>query len=150
MTTASIIAVIFVFVIIKHGMDNKAKHDRERLRLVEEALRQGNLDDRSRAELMGSLTGHNRPANPTPPPPPRVKSPHDVGFFLKFLAFLGWLSFCVGISFVIVANSFSGYYTSFAVPATILCCSGFGLVTYPFVIRELTSPRRDQAAEQRA
>jgi hypothetical protein len=148
LTTTSIIAVIFVFVIIKHGMDTKAKQDRERLRLIEEALRQGNLDDKSREELMGTLTGRKPQPRPDRAPAPRPRSPHDVGFFLKFLAFIGWLGFCVGMSFVIVVANFREY-EFLAIPATILSCSGFGLVTFPFVIRELNSPRRGIAAEQR-
>lgn len=144
---ASIIAVILVFMLIKHGMDTKAKHDGERLRLVEESLRQGGLDDKSREELMGTLTGR-RPQQPWSARPVRVRSPHDVGFFLKFLAFIGWLGFCVGISFVIIVANFRDY-EFLAVPATILSCSGFGLVTFPFVIRELNSPRRGIATEQR-
>lgn len=146
-TTTSIILVIFVFVLIKHAMDTKAKQDRDRFRLIEEALRSGNLDDRSREELMGTLTGRK----PAPPPQPTAtamaRNPNDVGFLMKFIAFIGWLTFCIGISFVIICASSHGN-DYLAVPATILSCAGFGLVTYPFVIRELNSPRRHPADQR--
>jgi hypothetical protein len=146
LSTVSIIAVIFIFVLIKHTMDTKAKQDRERLRLIEEALRSGNLDDRSREELMGTLTGRRQSA-PKPHAPVMARNPNDVGFFMKFTAFIGWISFCIGISFFILcANSHN--YEFLMVPATILGCAGFGLVTYPFVIRELNAPHRNPA-EQR-
>lgn len=145
MTTTSIFLVIFGFIIVKHAMDTKAKHDRERLRLIEEALRAGNLDDRSRAELMGTLTG--RKPEPRYQAPNMKRNPDDAGFFLKLIAFVGWIGFCVGISFFILCMN--NYRFEFlAVPATILSCAGFGLVTYPFVIRELNATRRNPAGQR--
>ena len=69
------------------------------------------------------------------------EDPNRVGFLMKLIAFVGWMSFCLGIAFVIVCNV-SRYYHGLELPATILTCVGFGLVTYPFVIRELQAPRR--------
>ncbi len=143
----SIIITIFVFVIVKHAMDTKAKQDRERLRLIEEALRSGNLDDRSREELMGTLTGRKPTEASRPSGAPTARNPDDVGFWMKVIAFVGWLAFCVGMSFVIICASSRGY-EFLGVPAAVLSCGGFGLVTYPFVIRELNSPRRHPAQQR--
>ena len=143
MTLTWFLIPIFVFVLLKHGMDTKAKQDAEKLRVLEEALRSGGLDQQSKEDLMVSLTGRPR----TPPPRP-VKSPQHVGFFLRFLAFIGWLGFCTGMAFVIIVTNFSGF-DFLCLPATLLPCIGFGLVTFPFVLRELQSTsRRSETREQ--
>jgi hypothetical protein len=146
LSTATIfIIVIFAFIIVRHGMDTKAKQERERLRLIEEALRAGNLDDQSRALLMSTLTGRKPQPHQRAPATPR--NPNDIGFFMKFTAFIGWISFCIGAAFFILCIN-SHQYEFLAVPGTILGCAGFGLVTYPFVIRELNSPRRNPAGQR--
>ena len=71
--------------------------------------------------------------------------PQSIGFILRFLAFLGWMSLCTGIAFVIiVANTGS---SDLEIPAAMLSLIGFGLVTFPFVIRELEGGRRQQAQQ---
>ena len=131
------LATIFAFILIKHAMDTHAAHEQEKLRLLEEALRQGNMDEKSKEDLMESLTGRRPSSPPTPPPavPQRPRGPNEVGFFLKFLAFIGWLSLCTGIAFLILWANFNT--RSLEIPAVLLTCIGFGLVTFPFVIREL-------------
>ena len=142
-TTATILAVIFVFVIIKHAMDAKAKQEKDRLRVIEEALRAGALDDTSKEDLLATLSGR-RPA----PRATAIRNPNDAGFFMKFVAFIGWMALCTGGGLAITGVNDRSY-EELLVPAWILLCVGFGLVTYPFVIRELNSPRRSHA-EQRS
>ncbi len=100
---------------------------------------------------MVSLTGRRPSTPPTPPPAAsrRPRSPHEVGFFLKFLAFIGWLALCTGIAFVILAVNYHN--SSLRIPAALLTCIGFGLVTFPFVIRELQHkprPRNEDPGQQ--
>ena len=138
------IVPIFVFILIKTAMDNRAKSAREKLRVLEEALRAGNLDDQAKQDLMETLTGRNVKASPAPAP-----QPTQVGFLLKFIAFLGWTSLCLGVAFLILVNNFRGW-EELEIAAVLLPCVGFGLVTYPFVIRELQSPQRHRAPSANA
>jgi hypothetical protein len=152
MSVTWFLVVIFAFVLIKHGMDTRARQQRDRMRLLEEALQNGDLDEHTRAELMEVLTGrysgHSSRTPPVPPVlPPAYRDPNRVGFIMRAIAFLGWMSVCLGIAFAILCN-ISRYYHDLEIPATILTCVGFGLVSYPMVIRELQTPRRASAAPQ--
>jgi hypothetical protein len=133
---------IFGFVLLKTWMDHRAKRDGEKLRVLEEALRIGGLDDAAKQELMQTLTGR-RPAHRAP------GNPGEVGIVLKLLAFVGWLALCVGIAFVILVVNFR-MPEELGIAAAVLPCVGFGLVTYPFVVRELqATPRRHATNQQR-
>ena len=135
------IVPIFVFVLIKSAMDNRAKSAQEKLRVLEEALRAGNLDEQAKQDLMETLTGRKSRA-----PVAAARPTAGVGFLLKFIAFVGWTSLCLGVAFLILVNNYRGW-EDLEVVAVLLPCVGFGLVTYPFVIRELQSPPRQRAAD---
>ncbi|MCB9888473.1 MAG: hypothetical protein H6836_02765 [Planctomycetes bacterium] len=133
-------ATVFAFALIKHAVDVRAKQQSDRLRVLETALKTQNLDTETRGELLEALTGRRRSQDPAVPSP--------VGVFMKFVAFVGWLSLCIGIAFAILA-AYTGKH-GFEIPATMLPCIGFGLVTYPFVVRELSAPvtRRQPSGQQ--
>ena len=78
-----------------------------------------------------------------------ARNPNDVGFFMKFVAFIGWITLCVGVSFVILCVNEPQLRLTLRSPRRSCPVLGFGLVTYPFVIRELNAPRRNPA-EQRS
>lgn len=124
-----------VLAIVQSAVDNRAKAGQERIRVLEEALRAGDIDEQLKQDLVQSLSGRRVTANTTPPA--------KVGFLVKLIAFIGWVSLSVGIAFLIIVESVSGWSGSaMRIPAVLLPCVGFGLVTYPFVIRELQSAPR--------
>ncbi len=139
--------VLFTFMLIKHAMDTRAKQQADKLKLIETAIKDGNLDAQAKEDLMVAFTGR-RPSSPPRQQVQVVGTPYRVGGLVKFIAFIGWVALCVGIAFVILTLAFEE--RGVEIPAVLLSCVGFGLVTYPFVIRELQAPVvRRQPSEQR-
>lgn len=141
------IFIVLGFVLIKHWLDSRTKQASERLRVLEDALKRGNLDDVTREELVEALTGRRVKRSPAGVPMSVANNSSSV--LMKIVAFVGWISFCLGMALVIVVNNTRGY-PDLEVPATILSCVGFGLVTFPFVIRELQNSPRRHAGEHNA
>lgn len=144
-----LLLLIFAFVLTKQAMENRAKQERERLRLLEEALRHGDLDQKTREELAAVLTGQarrDRNRDRQRHPAAAGAGAPGVSILHRLLAFGGWVSFCVGIAFLIAYGGHGD--DEMLLTGALLSCLGFALVTYPFVIRELRAIDSDQASKR--
>lgn len=142
-----VVLASLTFGLIKQWMDGRARRESERLRMLEEALKRGDLDDVTRDELVEALTGRQR----TPGAPPAAAypaNPDAIGWLLKLGTFVGWMALCLGVTFFILVSS-SYEFQYLGLPAAILSCAGFAMVTFPFVLRELQASPRRRAGEQR-
>ncbi len=90
--------VVFLFVGVIVMAQNRAKEKREKLRILEDALRSGHLDEVTKADLVGELTGRRRDsrrAEPVASPAPRS------GTIGRLLFGLGWLGMILGVGFLL-------------------------------------------------
>ena len=141
MEAAPLLAMIFAFVLVITVVGNRAKERRERLRILEEQLRAGNLDAAAQQRAVAELTPrHGR--SPVPPPapaaPPPAVRPFTAGS--RFVFALGWIAIFLGLALM-----FSGGRDE-AEAGTILAPLGFAFVTLPIALRELESDRRRRSA----
>ncbi|MEE2888787.1 MAG: hypothetical protein VX951_15260 [Planctomycetota bacterium] len=154
-----VVLVSMTFGLVKHWMDGRARRESERLRMLEEALKRGDLDDVTRDELVEALTGrgarcdeYGRPnTRRTPGAPPAAAypaNPDAIGWLLKLGTFVGWMALCLGVTFFILTST-SNELQYLGLPGAILSCAGFAMVTFPFVLRELQASPRRRAGEQR-
>ena len=142
-----VVLVSLTFGLVKHWMDGRAKRESERLRMLEEALKRGDLDDVTRDELVEALTGRRRTPE-APPTAARPASPDAIGWLLKLGTFVGWMALCLGVTFFLLTST-SNELQYLGLPGAILSCVGFAMVTFPFVLRELQASPRRRAGEQR-
>ena len=126
MELPGILVAIFVFVLVRGVLDQRAKERLERIRMLEEALRNPAIDRNTLSALAQQLTGIKPPGAA----PRRLQA---------LLLALGWLTLFAGLGVwvlgVMTRNpdaSAGGLLTSLI---------GFGLVTYPFALRELEARR---------
>ena len=131
-----------VFGLVYRWLDHRSKHQAERLRVLEDALKRGDIDDVTREELVEALTGRRKNDAPSSAAPADSLG----GPFLTMSGFFGWMCLCIGGVFFILAAS--GPFSDLAFPGAILCAVGFGLVSFPVVWRELQRPPRRQASER--
>lgn len=119
------LAIIFPFILAVVYIQNKSKENREKLRLLEEAIRGGHLDEQMRADLMYGLAGKRRPR--------RERSPFNLS---RLLFGLGWMALFVGVGLLFAGDRdmFTG--------GCIVSGIGFGFVTMPLAYRELDSRHR--------
>jgi hypothetical protein len=127
MELAFILAPILAFVLIRGQLDQRNRMEAQRMQLMEQALRQGQLDRHS-LELLAQHVGGKPPA----PPQPRSR-------WLALLLALGWLTLFAGIG-VSVLGSLINEKDAFSA-GILVSIIGFGLVTYPFALRELEARR---------
>ncbi len=123
-----ILTPIFVFVLLKMVIDHRATARADNIRLLEEALKSPHLDRAMIETLTYQLTG-NRPQ----------KGP---GKLLALVLGLGWIALFTGIGIWV-----SGEMTNCSgmiMAGTLTGVIGFGLVTYPFALRELEARRQPQ------
>ena len=132
-----ILTVIFVFAFFMRWMDVMAKDRQARMKLLEEAVKAGNLDEDVRHELVAAVTGRRSRRHKQAPPPAAPPSPHRATFFERFFMFVGWMAFLVGAA--ILTWGLSDDCGELVLAGMITGLGGFALVTYPFVIRELES-----------
>lgn len=124
-----VLVVIFTFSLIKSAMDGRAKARSERTKLLEEALKSPNVDRATIESLAYQLTGARRP--------------RELGNrFMAGVLAIGWMGLFVGIG-VWVLGEFIGDRDTIA-GGVITLVVGFGMVTYPFALRELESRRVQQ------
>lgn len=132
MTIISILTIIFVFAFFMRWIDVMAKDRQARMKLLEEAVKAGTLDEDGRQELVAAVTGRRRRHK-------QVPSPHRATFIERCILFVGWISFLVGAA-LFIWGLVAPYKSDDCVLAGIITgLAGFALVTYPFVIRELES-----------
>jgi len=124
-TAVSIVGIVFGAIFLKHWMESWSHERRERMRLIEKAIDSGQLDRQTVEELASSLTGR-RTARQR-----RQGAQH----FHRFAAAIGWIGIFVGVA-MLVAGAIMGIREPF-VTGIIVAVVSFGIVTYPFALREL-------------
>ena len=126
-----ILIPIFVFVLLKVVLDHRAQARADHVRLLEEALKNPNIDRPTIESLAYQLTGHRpRPAGSR---------------FMALVLAIGWLGLFVGIGLWIAGEN--GGPRDMDVAGMIVTLAGFGFVTYPFALRELEARRHPQRGE---
>ncbi|MBL8733550.1 MAG: hypothetical protein JNN13_14355 [Planctomycetes bacterium] len=121
---------IFVFVLIKTVIDGQLKARSDRVKLLEEALKNPNIDRQTVESLAFQLTGA-RPA----------RAPGTPKFAAAVLA-VGWIGLFAGIAMWIA--SMWVYDKDLTLAGIITSIVGLGVVTYPFALRELEARRSPQ------
>ena len=125
-----IIALILGFVLIKLFFDHRAKARQEQVRLLEEALKNPALDRGTIEALTWQLTGHRSPRHPGP------------SRFLATVLALGWVTLFTGLGIWAIGGMVGD--DDVAAGGVLTGIIGFGLVTYPFALRELEARRQPQ------
>ena len=125
-----ILPLAFFFLLLKKVLDQKEKARSENLRVLEEALRNPAIDRTTLENLTWQLTGA-RPARAARQGPSR---------FLAFVLAIGWIALFVGLGLWVTGSMVhsNGMTTAGVITAIV----GFGLVTYPFALRELESRKQ--------
>jgi hypothetical protein len=130
MELAYILLPIFAYAALKVWLDHRATSRAENLRLLEEALRNPALDRATIESLTHQLTGR-RP----------LRSP-GVSPMTTLVLAVGWVALFVGIGLVVISYMF--HEQDAGMGGVITAISGFGLVTWPFALRELEARRQAQ------
>lgn len=125
-----LLGVIFTFVLIKNGMDQRNKAAADRLRVLEQALK-SNADPATLATLVP-------PGGAVQPAPGRRSN----GFQALLLA-LGWLTLFTGLGIWLLG--WLNYSKDAWSAGVLVSVIGFGLVTYPFALKELEARRSGQS-----
>ena len=121
-----ILVPIFAFVVLRGVLDQRAKERLERLRVLEEALRNPAIDRGTVTSLAQQLTGARPPGQ-------------RAGRWMAALLALGWLTLFSGLGvWVFGMTSGSADADSAGLLVSLI---GFGVVTYPFALRELEARR---------
>ncbi len=133
----TLLVVIFVFAFFMRWMDMIAKDRQSRMKLLEEAVKAGNLDEQGREDLVAAVSGrrprkHHKPAAQAAP-----ASPHRASFLERLFMFVGWMGFLTGGA--LLTYGLADDCQDFILAGILVGLIGFGLLTYPFVIRELES-----------
>ncbi len=134
-TAVWILTVIFIFIFFMRWMEMMAKDRQTRMKLLEEAVKAGSLDADGRHELVAAVTGRRwRPAKEQASQPAHYRAT----FVERLFLFVGWIAFLVGVALFVFGLSVSRG-EDLVIGGIITGLAGFGLLTYPFVIRELES-----------
>lgn len=120
------LVVIFCFVSVMVASQNRARERREKLRIIEEAIRSGNLDAATQQEFVAELTGRRPEVRPSESP---AASPRSAWARLAFG--IGWLCLFVGLALLAIDDRDALY------AGIVVAVIGFGLVTLPLALREL-------------
>ncbi|MGE3171582.1 MAG: hypothetical protein AB7O97_03085 [Planctomycetota bacterium] len=128
MELAAILSSIFSFALIKGMLDHRAKERTERMKLLEQALANPAVDRATLQSLAHQLTGVK----------PKSNEPGR-GRGMAWLLALGWLTLFSGLGVWVLGEMIASSDVSASGVLTSLV--GFGLVTYPFALRELESRR---------
>jgi hypothetical protein len=126
MELAYILVPIFLFVLIRGLVEQRAKERQARLQLLEQALKNPAIDRATITSLAQQLTGAR---------PPSAKPARGLAWLLA----LGWLTLFSGLGVWVLGIMLGNE----GVQASGLLVSliGFGFVTYPFALRELEARR---------
>jgi len=130
MELATILVPILAFVIVKMVLEQRAKDRADNVRLLEEALKNPALDRATIESLTFQLTGHRaaRGGGSTP--------------LMAVLLAIGWVALFTGIGVFGIGWILHDRDATAGGVATAVI--GFGLVTYPFALRELDARRQTQ------
>ena len=124
MELAVILVPICLFILLKNLLEQRATARSQNVRLLEEALKNPALDRATIESLTYQLTGSR---------PPRSNHPSR---FMAIVLAVGWLALFTGIGIMVIGSMIPrGDETAAA--GALVAIIGFGLVTYPFAVREL-------------
>ncbi|MBM4060937.1 MAG: hypothetical protein FJ265_07550 [Planctomycetes bacterium] len=123
-----ILIPIFLFVLGKMVLEHRDKARTDNVRLLEEALKNPALDRATIESLAWQLTGAR---------PPRAGGP---GRFLAFLLAIGWIALFTGLGVWVIGEIVNEPAANAA--GVLVAVIGFGLVTYPFALRELEARQK--------
>lgn len=129
--------LIFGFIIAITLISSRSKERRERLRILEDQLRAGNLDGAGRQRVVDELTGRQTPAGP---PPQANATPRPFSGSARFAFGIGWMTIFLGIALLMTGGRDEEEAGIILIPL------GFALVTLPIALRELESDRRQRRA----
>lgn len=127
-----VLITIFTFALIKGAMDSRSKARSERTRLLEEALKNPAVDRATVESLAYQLTGARSPRRPN----------EGAGRLMAIVLAFGWMALFVGIGVWVLGEYIRD--TDTVAGGIVTLVVGFGLVTYPFALRELESRRVQQ------
>ena len=123
-----VLITIFVFALIKGWMDARVQARTERVKLLEEALKNPAIDRNMIESLTYQLTGaRSQRAN---------AGAHRL---MAIVLAIGWVGLFSGIGIWVLGEMISDNDT--IAGGIITSIVGFGLVTYPFALRELEARR---------
>ncbi|MCK5944385.1 MAG: hypothetical protein KAI24_20525 [Planctomycetes bacterium] len=123
-----VLITIFVFALIKGWMDARAQARSEKVKLLEEALKNPAIDRATIENLTYQLTGTKKRSGPS-------------ALMATVLA-IGWLALFCGIGMWVLGEMVR---EKDILASGIICAIvGFGFVTYPFALRELEARRAQQ------
>ncbi|HEX6813277.1 MAG TPA: hypothetical protein VF384_16770 [Planctomycetota bacterium] len=128
MELAAILVPICSFLVLKMLLDQRASARSQNIRLLEEALKNPQVDRALIESLTFQLTGSR---------PPQSNRP---GRFMAVVLAIGWLSLFTGLGIMAIGSMIRGGDETVAAGA-LVSIIGFGLVTYPFALRELEARR---------
>lgn len=130
MELALILIPVFVFVLVKIAIDQRAAARADNVRLLEEALKSPHIDRATIESLTYQLTGH--------------RAPRHAGHsrFLALVLAVGWIALFVGIGLWIASSVVHN--SNMELGGILTAIIGFGIVTYPFALRELEARRQPQ------
>lgn len=124
-----ILAIIFGYALVMGILGQRAKARQERVRLLEEALKNPQIDRGTLEVLSQQLTGG------------RAQRPGASRTMAMILG-LGWLLLFLGVGLYVGGEMV--HEGDLRISGIICGIMGFGLVTYPFALRELESRRAQQ------
>jgi hypothetical protein len=128
MDLAVILIPIFVFVLLKIVLEHRAQARSDNVRLLEEALKSPQVDRQTLENLTWQLTGKRGI---------RERGP---GRVLAFVLAIGWMALFIGIGLWITGSMMRN--DDMFAGGIITAVIGFGLVTYPFALRELEARKQ--------
>lgn len=132
MEFAVILFVIFTFVLVKMVLEQRAAARRDNLRVLEEALKNPAIDRATLESLTYQLTGRHGARS-------HEREPW-LGRLQPWILALGWGCLFTGGALWVVGEMLSKHdVIIFGVGTGIL---GFGVITYPFALRELEARRQ--------
>ncbi|MGE0143423.1 MAG: hypothetical protein AB7I19_10445 [Planctomycetota bacterium] len=124
--------MVFIFISVMAIVSHRARDRRERLRILEEQLRNGRLDAAAQQRAMDELTG--RQAGPAVAA--NSDSPHPLAGRSRWLFSLGWIGIFLGIGLTLTGDRDGEEAGAILIPL------GFAFVTLPIAIREVEMGRR--------
>ena len=125
-----ILGTIFIFALIKGWLDARTQANAKHLELLEEALKNPSVDRATLESLAFQLTGSRAPSSKGGP----QRS-------LAIVLSVGWIGLFVGLAIWLVGEM-NGE-RSLIGSGTMAAIVSFGLITYPFALRELQARRAD-------
>lgn len=123
-----VLITIFIFATVKTWMDGRAEAASQRVRLLEEALKNPAVDRAMIETLTYQLTGARKP-----------RQGAGMQRLMAAVLAVGWVGLFTGVG-IGVYGDLTNCNDAFA-GGIITTIASFGLVTYPFALRELEARR---------